>query len=133
MNEEVVSRIRKLISHYGHTISTFADRVGVQRSSISHVLSGRNKPSLDFVLKVIEAYPEVDLYWLLHGKGNFPSTEETETSTTTNKKDSKPISSKTRPDKQKIASKNVKPIRMVIFYDDGTFESFDAKNLGVDS
>ncbi|MEY2923436.1 MAG: hypothetical protein RL108_2062, partial [Bacteroidota bacterium] len=33
---------------------------------------GRNKPSLDFILKILEVFPEVDLYWILNGKGTFP-------------------------------------------------------------
>jgi bacteriophage CI repressor len=48
------------------------------RSSISHLLSERNKPSLDFVLKITEKYPEIDLYWLLYGKGSFPKEEPRE-------------------------------------------------------
>ncbi|SNB08552.1 helix-turn-helix domain-containing protein [Flavobacterium psychrophilum] len=55
--------------------SGFADKVGVQRSSLSHLLSGRNKPSLDLILKINENFPEVDLYWILNGKGNFPELE----------------------------------------------------------
>ena len=50
----------------------FADKIGVQRSSISHILSGRNKPSLDFILKVTNEFTDVDIYWLLNGKGSFP-------------------------------------------------------------
>jgi len=47
--------------------ATFADIIGVQRSSISHILSGRNKPSLDFILKLLHAYPSVSSEWLLKG------------------------------------------------------------------
>ena len=43
---------------------------------MSHLLSGRNKPSLDFVLKISEVFPEIDLYWILIGKGNFPKNTE---------------------------------------------------------
>ena len=50
----------------------------MQRFSISHILSGRNKPSLDFVLKIIKEFPEVELYWLLNGKGNFPYSPQIE-------------------------------------------------------
>jgi hypothetical protein len=42
---------------------------------MSHLLSGRNKPSLDFMLKILEVFPEVDLYWMLNGKGTFPKSE----------------------------------------------------------
>ena len=65
-------RLDQILSHYEMTASAFADAIGVQRSSISHLLSGRNKPSLDFVLKVVREFPEVNLYWLLNGKGGFP-------------------------------------------------------------
>jgi transcriptional regulator with XRE-family HTH domain len=46
----------------------FADKIGVQRSSLSHLLSGRNKPSLDFILKILDVFPDVDLYWMINGK-----------------------------------------------------------------
>ncbi|WP_367279616.1 helix-turn-helix transcriptional regulator [Ulvibacterium sp.] len=69
-----MKRLRKLLRYYDLSASAFADKIGVQRSSISHLLTGRNKPSLEFVLKVIDTFPEVDLYWLVRGKGNFPST-----------------------------------------------------------
>lgn len=68
-------RLEQILSHYELNASAFADTIGVQRSSISHLLSGRNKPSLDFVLKVVREFPEVNLYWLLNGKGNFPESE----------------------------------------------------------
>ena len=72
---ELLPRLKRIIEHYNLTSSTFADTIDVQRSSISHLLSGRNKPSLDFVMKIINKFPEVDLYWLLYGKGSFPKIE----------------------------------------------------------
>ena len=65
-------RIEKIMNHYSISASSFADAMGVGRSSISHILSGRNKPSLDFVMRIIEAYPEVSLQWLLYNEGTFP-------------------------------------------------------------
>ena len=50
--EEFTKRLQKVIDYYGETTSSFAEEIGVQRSSISHILSGRNKPSLEFVLKI---------------------------------------------------------------------------------
>ena len=47
------SRLKKVMDYHQITASMFADKIGVQRSSISHILSGRNKPSLDFILKEI--------------------------------------------------------------------------------
>ena len=65
-------RIEKIMNHYSISASSFADAMGVGRSSISHILSGRNKPSLDFVMRIIDAYPEVSLQWLLYNEGTFP-------------------------------------------------------------
>lgn len=73
--DEFTKRLENIFNYYGVSASSFADKIGVQRSSLSHLLSGRNKPSLDFVLKVIEVFPEVDLYWILNGQGTFPKTE----------------------------------------------------------
>lgn len=73
--DDFIKRLQIILDYYGLSASSFADRIDVQRSSISHLLSGRNKPSLDFILKVIEVFPDVDLYWILNGKGNFPKSE----------------------------------------------------------
>ncbi len=73
--DDFVKRLETIFDYYGLSASSFADKINVQRSSISHLLSGRNKPSLDFILKVIESFPEVELLWLLNGKGNFPKGE----------------------------------------------------------
>ncbi|HAE71921.1 MAG TPA: transcriptional regulator, partial [Flavobacteriaceae bacterium] len=71
---DFIKRLQIIIDYYQLSAATLADKIDVQRSSISHLLSGRNKPSLDFVLKLIKQFPEVNLYWLLNGLGNFPAT-----------------------------------------------------------
>lgn len=73
--EDFIKRLEEILEYYGLSASGFADKINVQRSSLSHLLSGRNKPSLDFILKIIEEFPEVDLYWILNGKGTFPKSE----------------------------------------------------------
>ncbi len=73
--DDFIKRLEIILDYYGLSASGFADKVGVQRSSLSHLLSGRNKPSLDLILKINENFPEVDLYWILNGKGNFPELE----------------------------------------------------------
>ena len=73
--EDFIKRLEEILEYYGLSASGFADKISVQRSSLSHLLSGRNKPSLDFILKIIEEFPEVDLYWILNGKGTFPKSE----------------------------------------------------------
>jgi transcriptional regulator with XRE-family HTH domain len=70
--EDFIKRLEIILDYYGLTASSFADKIGVQRSSMSHLLSGRNKPSLDFILKISEEFPEVTLEWILNGKGVFP-------------------------------------------------------------
>ena len=71
-NTEFTLRLKKIMEFYNTTAASFAESIAVPRSSISHILSGRNKPSLDFVLKITSTYLDVDLYWLLEGRGTFP-------------------------------------------------------------
>jgi transcriptional regulator with XRE-family HTH domain len=116
--EDFIERLERLLRYYGMSASGFADKIGVQRSSISHLLSGRNKPSLDFVMKVVRTFPEVNLYWLLNGKGTFPEDK---------KEDSSPISqSETGASVKKtenvLQKKSVDKI--IIFYSDGSFDSY---------
>lgn len=74
--ESFIKRLEIILDYYGLSASSFADKIGVQRSSLSHLLSGRNKPSLDFILKIVEVFPDIDLYWILNGFGNFPKSEK---------------------------------------------------------
>jgi transcriptional regulator with XRE-family HTH domain len=62
-------RIILLIKAKNLTAAQFADEIGVQKSSISHIISGRNNASLDFIQKVLLRYPEVNMEWLMVGKG----------------------------------------------------------------
>ncbi|MCD6543677.1 MAG: helix-turn-helix transcriptional regulator [Flavobacteriaceae bacterium] len=118
---EFANRLKKVMDHYQLSPSAFADKIQVQRSSISHLLSGRNKPSLDFVLKVIKEFDEIELYWLLNGKGVFPSTSTTPILTNIESPD-KNIDKQLEVIK---SSKNEKTIeRIVMFYTDGTFKEF---------
>ena len=75
--EDFSKRLKLILDYYDLTASALADSIDIQRSSISHILSGRNKPSLDFVLKLLKNYPEVELNWLMNGKGKFPKQEDT--------------------------------------------------------
>ena len=51
------------------TQSQFADKMGIQRSGVTHLLSGRNKPSYEFITRMLQAYPSLNAEWLLLGKG----------------------------------------------------------------
>ncbi|MFT7442625.1 MAG: transcriptional regulator with XRE-family HTH domain [Maribacter sp.] len=109
---EFTTRIKKVMDFHDLSASLFADRIGVQRSSISHILSGRNKPSLDFVLKITSEFKDVDIHWLLNGKGSFPKIKETE-----NRTPSSTLFTDTSNDEKRIQ-------RIVVFYTDGTFEEY---------
>ncbi|MBE0639463.1 MAG: helix-turn-helix transcriptional regulator [Bacteroidales bacterium] len=67
--DEIHDRIALVISTKGMTNAEFAESIDVQPSNISHIMSGRNKPSLDLVMKVLKRFPELRTEWLLHGKG----------------------------------------------------------------
>lgn len=109
---EFTTRIKKVMDFHQLTASLFADKIGVQRSSISHILSGRNKPSLDFVLKITSEFSDVDIHWLLNGIGSFPKKAENKTTTPT------PTLFETNSD----AGKKIQ--RIVVFYSDGTFDEY---------
>lgn len=66
-------RIAKILQIKKMNATRFAEELDIQRSGISHILSGRNKPSLDLIVKIKETYPEFSLEWLIFGKG--PITE----------------------------------------------------------
>ncbi|WP_418513203.1 helix-turn-helix domain-containing protein [Corallibacter sp.] len=128
-NQEFSKRLQKVIEYYGESASSFSEKIGVQRSSISHILSGRNKPSLDFVLKVLSSFPDVELYWLLNGKGQFPNQqenriEEKQTKIAIDNIPSQPEQKIQKPI-SKISSNKKEIDRIIIFYSDGTFENFN--------
>ena len=68
-------RIAEFLRRENKSSALFAEEIGVQPSGISHILSGRNRPSLDFVLKMLETYPYINVNWLLFGKGNMYTPE----------------------------------------------------------
>lgn len=113
---DFTNRLKKVMEYHHLTASLFADKIAVQRSSISHILSGRNKPSLDFILKVTNTFKDVDIYWLLNGKGTFPKEiAETKPTPTTLFEESEKVN----------ATQNEKKIqRIVVFYSDGTFDEY---------
>ena len=68
-NTEMKDRIAHIIRAKNLTAAEFALRLGIQPSNISHLLSGRNNPSLDFVKKLKETFPEYNLDWIIFGRG----------------------------------------------------------------
>ncbi|MCH2214641.1 MAG: helix-turn-helix domain-containing protein [Flavobacteriales bacterium] len=115
-------RLKTIIRVNNLTSSSFADRVGVQRSGVSHILNGRNKPSMEFLLKVLEAFPRVDAGWLLTGKTTQKlSSEGVGVSEESNTLDSE------GGDQIEIAKDKQKPVleKIVFFYSDSTFDTFN--------
>ena len=121
-SSELIIRLKEILKYYDFSAATFADKIGVQRSSISHIISGRNKPSLEFVLKVVQSFPEVNLYWLLNGKGNFPSSASvSENIQVQNPAVEEIIETKPAEEEKKVIEK------IIIFYTDGSFNSYHEK------
>lgn len=146
-NTSFAKRLQKICDEYELTAAAFAEKIHVGRATISHILSGRNKPSLDFVMKVTSSFPEVDLYWLLYGRGIFPKLDDTSSveiqSAPTSPIASKPISKETTEEKQTsfntqhtntavfekktTQDPNTQKIkRVLIFFEDGHFESYES-------
>jgi transcriptional regulator with XRE-family HTH domain len=123
---EFAKRLNILMDYYELPAALLADKIDVQRSSISHILSGRNKPSLDFVLKILKAFPEVELFWLLNGVGKFPNEVEKKEVAPTLFKNEIAIDKK-EPAKDSAIIPDVTPNeieRIVIFFKDGTFKNY---------
>lgn len=109
---ELIDRFKYLMKLNNLTASAFADEIGVQRSSMSHILSGRNKPSLEFIQKVLTRFPKVSADWLIAG---ITSTEKIDL----------PESPQARTLSSTPLNKTDKTIqRIVVFYEDNTFEEY---------
>ncbi|TDX10281.1 helix-turn-helix domain-containing protein [Flavobacterium sp. S87F.05.LMB.W.Kidney.N] len=142
--DDFVKRLEIVLDYYGLNASAFADKIGVQRSSMSHLLSGRNKPSLDFVMKILEVFPDVDLYWILIGRGNFPKNDDVVISETktpspiSNENSSQDLFSEIKFSKNEKTETKVLPEskmpnfnsedneieKIVFFYKNGTFKTY---------
>jgi len=143
--DDFIKRLEILMEHFGMNASSFADKIGVQRSSISHLLSGRNKPSLDFVLKILDIFPDVNLYWILNGKGNLlqeevdflerfqtkneddhaPILAQDSTSKKSEEKESEVIISKNKVSQLQNSKLDSDIFKIVFFYKDGSFKEFN--------
>jgi len=131
--EEFSKRLQKVFDYYDLNASAFADKIDVGRATISHLLSGRNKPSLDFVMRVIKTFPEVELYWLLNGKGSFPKSESSiskekpkkEKTAESPKNEIQTTSEEEVSNTMKASVQSSSPIeRIVIFYKNGVFKTY---------
>lgn len=124
-SEDFSKRLVYIMEYYEISAALLAERIDVQRSNISHILSGRNKPSLEFVLKILKAFPEVELYWLLNGVGTFPKENENSTIESPPALNSKveTVANKSNENHKKDFI-NSEIDRIVIFFKDGTFKNY---------
>ncbi len=127
----MVERILSFIKSKNLTPSQFADEIGVQRSSISHLISGRNKPSLEFIQRIVARYPEMNLQWILNGTGSMindggiqPDMNFTHEQVIQNTPDPE-TSDQGRQKRQKSADIERKPVeKIVYFFKDKTFREY---------
>lgn len=68
MNTTIADRLQIILHQKSLSASAFADEIDVQRSNISHIISGRSKPSLDFIEKMCTRFPDIDISWFISGK-----------------------------------------------------------------
>ena len=138
---DIQQKVHQIMTKYGCSPAQFADQLGVPRSSISHLMSGRNKPSLEFIRKLIASFPETDLYWLLDvsepsdPKSTFADAPKEHTHWSLFDQENIHRESELLPkanqadswgshNRKESSLATHKPVRVVLFYEDGTFESF---------
>jgi transcriptional regulator with XRE-family HTH domain len=73
----MIDRILAILKLKNLSPAQFADMINVQRSSISHLISGRNKPSLEFIQKMLNTFPDINTDWLIFGNGTMIQGEKT--------------------------------------------------------
>ena len=118
-NKLIVERIGKIIEENNLSASSFAKMIGVQRSSISHILSGRNNPSLDLLLKIHNAFNYISLEWLILGYNSMEKTLE-EIQNVDN--------SELIIDEKELSDNKQSLLREIVYYyNDGSFERFFPK------
>lgn len=144
-------RIRQIIELENLSHSDFAKALGVQRSNISHILAGRNKPSIDFVQKLLRRFKNIDADWLIMGEGtmykNTPNTlfstnketepkknkkltvDNTDNSTSLQKGNnnddkSKNVANPSSPPPNPLTLNSGNPDQILILFDDATFATY---------
>ena len=127
--EEFAQRLLDFLEQKEMNAATLAEKLGIQRSGISHILSGRNNPSLDFVMKFVEAFPEVSFEWLIYGKTNLTTKESKKIVNPTPDLFNQELHSgdnerltKNKPD---VKNSKRKLLKTLLLYDDGSFEVYE--------
>ena len=105
--EDIRLRLKEILNNQSINASEFAKKINVQRSSISQILNGRNKPSLEIVTKICKEFPEIDVEWLIFGK---------------DKQNPSPISKENNDNSKNNINSEVEKI--ILLLKDGTFKEF---------
>ncbi|MCY4561478.1 MAG: helix-turn-helix transcriptional regulator [Flavobacteriaceae bacterium] len=153
--DELLNRIRLVMESHGLSYTEFANKIGVQRSVLSHVFSKRNRPSLDFLLRIHDSFDSVTLDWLVLGIGKFESlnnslndepenpypiaqvgmvsnnnesNQKINSDTKTNKPSEKSDFQQLSEEQQPHLSPISTPKEIVYFFDDGSFKIFRERN-----
>ncbi len=111
-------RLLQFLQAENLTQTQFADTLSVARGSVSHILSGRNKPGYDFLESLLLHYPNLNLEWLLTGKGKMYHDSREESAPDSTQLDLFPMA---------MAEEPRQVSRILVFYDDNTYQEFNPK------
>jgi len=116
--QRIKAKIVYLMQQKSLTAAKFADLIGVQRATVSHILSGRNNPSLEVIQKIMDTFQEVKPEWLFGEVEELPNGNSKITNDTN-------VNSNVWSNMFTNVSAKKKILRIVIFYDDQSFEVFE--------
>lgn len=146
------NRLQRFLDAENITQSQLAEKLGVAKASISHILAGRNKPGFDFIQSMAQCYPDMNLDWLIAGKGKMYKSQTVAQVSQTSEKpqistqdrssgqlfdsqepglfpnetesvDNKPLKEQVSPAESSAAPPRISKI--LVFYDNGTFKEID--------
>ncbi len=124
----IQDRVRLIMQTNNETSSSFADKIGIKRSNLSHVISGRNKPSLDFLEKIINHYPNVNASWLVTGKTRSGDFEGNDTNVKSFNKEVGPVKDDSRVNReiQEFTENEIE--KVIVFYRNGKIKEYNYSN-----
>ena len=145
-------RLQRFLDAENITQSQLAEKLGVAKASISHILAGRNKPGFDFIQSMAQCYPDLNLDWLIAGKGKMYKSQNRSPVTQPSEEPRIPAQSKdsgrlfdsqedklfpdeaetvdSKPQTEQVSPAESKPVppkisKILVFYDNGTFKEID--------
>lgn len=121
------NRFKQLLEEKNLTANRFAALIKVNASAMSHILNGHRKPGFDVLGKIAQAFPDVNLNWLISGKGpvynnQISDCNTTEENKTTFQKEEPNLSIPQLMETSNISKKRIK--RIVLFFENGSFEDY---------